>query len=63
MGFLLKDKHLPRYTVKNYERWQGNWELIEGIPYALASPSFKHQRLVLILAMLLELQLGKKRGM
>ena len=57
MGFLLKEKHLPRYTVEDYERWQGDWELVEGIPYALASPSFKHQRLVLILAMLLELQL------
>ncbi len=39
-------KYLPRYTVKDYESWEGDWELIEGIPYALASPSFKHQRVV-----------------
>jgi len=51
---LLKRKHLPRYTIKDYEKWEGDWELIEGIPYALASPSLKHQRLVFIIASLLE---------
>jgi Uma2 family endonuclease len=54
---LLKKKHLPRYTVKDYEGWEGDWELVEGIPYALASPSFKHQRILGILFMLWELQL------
>jgi len=39
-------RYPPRYTVKDYLRWEGDWELIEGIPYALASPSFKHQRIV-----------------
>jgi Uma2 family endonuclease len=39
-------KYPPRYTIKDYLRWEGDWELIEGIPYALASPSFKHQRIV-----------------
>ena len=39
-------KYLPRYTVKDYESWEGDWELIEGVPYALASPSFEHQRIV-----------------
>ena len=29
---------LPRYTVEDYEKWKGDWELIDGIPYALASP-------------------------
>ena len=48
---------LPRYTVKDYEKWQGDWELIEGIPYALASPSLKHQRIVFHLAYLIEKQL------
>ncbi len=54
---LLKKKLLPHYTVKDRERWEGDWELVEGIPYALASPSFKHQRVALILALLIELQL------
>jgi Uma2 family endonuclease len=39
-------KYLPKYTLKDYEKWEGNWELIEGIAYALASPSVKHQRTV-----------------
>ncbi len=39
-------KYPPRYTVEDYLKWEGNWELIEGIPYALASQSFKHQRVV-----------------
>ena len=54
---LLKKRHLPKYTVKDYEKWEGDWELVEGIPYALASPSFRHQRILVILSMLLELQL------
>ena len=40
----LAERFLPHYTVKDYERWEGDWELIEGIPYALASPSPLHQR-------------------
>ena len=57
---LLKTKHLPRYTLKDYEKWQGDWELVEGIPYALASPSLTHQRIVLILSMLFQLQLEEE---
>jgi len=57
---LLKERHLPHYTVRDYERWEGDWELVEGIPYALASPSLTHQRIVVILSMLLQLQLEEK---
>ncbi len=32
------------YTVSDYKHWQDNWELIEGMPYAMApSPSVSHQ--------------------
>ena len=32
------------YTVKDYEKWEGDWELIEGRPYAMAPAPFnKHQ--------------------
>jgi len=32
------------YTVKDYEQWEGDWELIEGRPYAMAPAPFnKHQ--------------------
>ena len=42
----LADKYLPYYTVEERDKWQGDWELIEGVPYALASPSVKHQRVI-----------------
>ncbi len=31
-------KYRPHYTVEDYLKWQGDWELIEGIPYAMALP-------------------------
>lgn len=41
----LADKYLPRYTVEDYKIWEGDWELIEGVPYAMApSPFGKHQK-------------------
>ncbi len=41
----MKLRHVPHYTYEDYAKWQGDWELIEGIPYAMASPRFKHQLL------------------
>ncbi|MEJ5339900.1 MAG: Uma2 family endonuclease [Aquificaceae bacterium] len=37
-------RHLPHYTYEDYAKWQGDWELVEGIPYAMASPKFPHQK-------------------
>lgn len=37
---------LPHYCYADYKRWEGDWELIEGIPYAMTpSPTLKHQRI------------------
>lgn len=37
---------LPHYTYDDYIQWEGRWELIDGIPYAMApTPSFEHQDL------------------
>ncbi len=45
---ILKNGDLPQYTYDDYKQWEGNWELIEGIPYAIApSPVKKHQILLL----------------
>jgi Uma2 family endonuclease len=53
----IKD-YLPHYTVRDYFQWEGDWELIEGIPYAMApSPLWKHQRVVSILVRQIEGQL------
>jgi Uma2 family endonuclease len=35
---------LPHYTYSDYLHWEGKWELIEGIPYAMRpAPIPKHQ--------------------
>ncbi len=40
--------YLPNYTYEDYKQWKGEWELIEGIPYAMApSPFGKHQRIIM----------------
>jgi len=37
-------KILPHYTYDEYCLWEGRWELIEGIPYAMSpAPSPRHQ--------------------
>lgn len=37
---------LPQYTVQEWANWEGKWELIEGIPYAMFPiPSLKHQQI------------------
>ncbi|MBS1622802.1 MAG: Uma2 family endonuclease [Bacteroidetes bacterium] len=41
----------PSYTVADYHMWEGQWELIDGIPYAMSpSPSQKHQWLAVLIA-------------
>ena len=36
--------YIPKYTYSDYEKWQGNWELIYGAPVAMSpSPKRKHQ--------------------
>lgn len=36
------------YTYKDYLKWEGNerWELIDGIPYLQASPTWQHQEVL-----------------
>ena len=53
-------KYPPKYTLKDYEKWEGEWELIEGVPYTLASPTFEHQRIVLRIARFLDEELENK---
>ncbi|SMP12165.1 Endonuclease, Uma2 family (restriction endonuclease fold) [Desulfurobacterium pacificum] len=54
----IAEKYLPHYTVEDYFKWEGDWELIEGVPYAMApSPFWKHQRTVSVLVRQIEEQL------
>jgi Uma2 family endonuclease len=51
---MLTPSELPHYVYDEYALWEGKWELIEGIPYAMTpSPSFKHQRISQEIARLL----------
>ncbi len=43
MGYI-RTEDLPRYTYKDYVQWEGKWELIHGIPYAMTpAPGIQHQ--------------------
>ncbi len=40
-------KFIPHYTIADYSRWEGDWELWEGIPVSMAPGPFgRHQALV-----------------
>jgi Uma2 family endonuclease len=47
----LKIEDFPHYTYNDYVQWEGQWEIINGIPYAMTpAPSPKHQRISLKIA-------------
>lgn len=40
----INPQDLPHYTYDDYCLWEGRWELIQGIPYAMTpAPSVDHQ--------------------
>lgn len=44
-------KILPHYTYDDYVQWEGQWELIDGIPYAMSpQPVPDHQRIAINLS-------------
>ena len=43
MGAVSKE-YVENYTYDDYKQWQGDWELIYGMPYAMApAPTIEHQ--------------------
>ena len=53
-------RHIPRYTYADYLLWEGDWEMIEGIPYAMSpSAGGRHQWLASLLTTEIVLQLRK----
>jgi len=41
-----KSEFLPNYNYDDYKTWEGDWELIYGVPYAMApAPSITHQEI------------------
>jgi Uma2 family endonuclease len=40
----IAEKYRPYYTYEDYCQWEGKWELIEGMPYAMSpAPVPEHQ--------------------
>ena len=40
-------KYMPNYSYEDYKEWEGEWEVIDGIAYAMApAPMKRHQMLV-----------------
>jgi len=40
----LRVEDLPHYIYDDYVQWEGKWEILEGIPYAMTpAPVVKHQ--------------------
>jgi len=40
----IKKEYFPSYSYADYLLWEGDWELIYGIPYAMSpAPMIKHQ--------------------
>jgi Uma2 family endonuclease len=41
-----KYEDLPHYVYDDYEKWEGKWEIIFGIPYSkMPSPDMLHQKI------------------
>ena len=56
----LKEEHLPNYTYEDYVLWEGDWELIAGVPYAMSpAPTFTHQEINLNIGSTLKKALKK----
>ena len=44
LSMSIAEKYRPHYTYEDYCQWEGRWELIEGMPYAMSpSPVRQHQ--------------------
>ena len=53
---------LPKYTYDDYVQWEGKWEVIRGIPYAMCpAPIPKHQYLTTNIASEFRISLKKCR--
>jgi Uma2 family endonuclease len=53
-------KYTPNYTYNDYLLWEGKWELIAGVPYAMSpAPTTRHQRISAELTSLFVMALKK----
>jgi len=53
--------YASHYTVAEWESWQEQWELIEGVPYCMnPAPSIRHQQICLSISSLILEKLKNK---
>ncbi len=51
------------YTLDDYQQWKGEWELIQGMPYAMApSPSVTHQTVSFNIASKIKEEFNQKKS-
>lgn len=55
-------RFVPRYTIDDYRRWEGDWELIDGVAIAMSpSPLGPHERIVSRLSYQLQTQFDRNK--
>jgi Uma2 family endonuclease len=55
-------RYLPEYTVDDYQQWQGDWELWQGIPISMTpSPYGRHQQVAARLLTTLQNEIDRNR--
>ena len=53
----VKLENIPHYTYEDYKHWEDEWEIIDGIAYAMSpAPMIKHQKISNKIARLLDEQ-------
>lgn len=56
-----KVKHIPHYTYEDYKSWKGDWELVDGVPFAMSPSAMgKHQFVAVNLVKQIGNQLDEK---
>jgi Uma2 family endonuclease len=54
-------RYIPHYTIEDYRRWEGDWELIDGVAISMTpSPFGPHERVVAELSRLFLNQIVKR---
>jgi len=54
-------RYVPNYTVEDYQHWEGDWQLIEGVAVAMSpSPFGRHERIVMEIAASFKNQLDQQ---
>ncbi len=42
----IADKYRPQFTYTDYCLWEGRWELIDGMPYAMSLSMVKRHQVI-----------------